>query len=78
MTKEEIVMATVQEELAKDEVDVWAVFNLFKKSNLDQQKIQDIVDTWSDSMKDKLDNVIKRIDSVMEILSNEDDEELNG
>lgn len=79
MTREEIVMATVQEELAKDEPNIWTIFDLLKRDSLDQNKLQAIADSWSEGMKEKFDVVTNRIKNVIEIMSNEDEEEeLNG
>ena len=79
MTREEIVMATVQEELAKDEPNIWAIFDLLKRDSLDQNKLQAIADSWSEGMKEKFDAGTNRIKNVIEIMSNEDEEEeLNG
>ena len=73
MTKEEVVMATIQEELLEAEPNPWKVLDLLNTKGLDEDRLVEIIDTWSEPMKDKYHEVNEIIQSTFEFLAEEEE-----
>jgi hypothetical protein len=73
MTKEEIVMATIQEELLQEEPSPWKILDLLNNNSLDEDRLIEIMDTWSEPMKDKYHEVNKIIQSTFDFLLEEEE-----
>ena len=73
MTKEEIVMATIQEELLQEEPNPWKILDLLNNNSLDEDRLTEIIDTWSEPMKDKYHEVNEIIQSTFQFLLEEEE-----